>query len=267
MGRWLPVIGLLVLAYAAICAFVFFRQRQMLYFPAHVSEAVLASEARAVGLSRWLNAEGQPIGWTAAGDASIPPILICHGNAGHAVDRIDIVRRLRAAGIGAAFFILDYPGFGSRAGTLSEESLSAAAVEALRSLPSPAIVFGESLGAGVAAQAASHAPERVRGLILLTPFDSVVGAAAHHYPWLPVRFLVLDRFDSIRALRDFRAPIAVIIAEKDDTTPPEGGQRLFNSLTGPKKLWLVPGAGHNGTLDGLSDAQWLDIWQFVTSQQ
>lgn len=266
MGRWLSVIGLLALAYAAVCAFVFFRQRQMLYFPARISESVLAGEARAVGLSRWHDANGKAIGWTAAGDASLPPILIFPGNAGHAVDRIDVVRRLRAAGIGAAFFILDYPGFGSREGTPSEESLSAAAVDALRALPSPAVVFGESLGSGVASQAALRAPDRVRGLILLTPFDSIVGAAAHHYPWLPVRLLVLDRFDSIRALRDFRSPTAVIIAEQDDTTPPEGGKRLFNSLTGPKQLWLVPGAGHNDTLNDLSDAQWRDIWQFVTSQ-
>ncbi|MFA7343638.1 MAG: alpha/beta fold hydrolase [Terrimicrobiaceae bacterium] len=108
------------------------------------------------------------------------------------------------------------------------------------------VVVGESLGTGVAAQAAKMRPDKVRGIILITPFESMVSAAAHHYPWLPVRLLLLDRFDSPAALKKFPGPVAIIVADADDTTPPDGARRLFAALAGPKKLWEVTPTSRTG---------------------
>jgi len=258
------LVWILIGGYLLLCLFVFFRQRQMLYFPGQAGEVQMVDDAKRLGFLRWLDKGGQAIGWRIPGDAGGPPLLILQGNAGNALGRAGMVQRLRAAGIGVDVFVLDYPGFGSRAGTPTEQSLTEAALSALDALPDPPVILGESLGSGVAAQVAARAGARLRGLILLTPFDSIVAVARHHYPWLPVTLLVADRFDSVQALRDFTQPVAVIVGGKDATTPPAGAMRLFESLKAPKQLWTVPDADHNEPLWDLTDAQWQDVWTFVT---
>jgi len=250
--------------YFFVCAYLFVIQRQKLYYPKVRTEAEMAEGARAAGLERWRDPAGTPIGWQTRDGEGGAPILIFHGNGGNALDRVSLIGHLREAGISQRIHILDYPGFGSRPGTPKQTNLTAAACAALESMPSPPVVIGESLGTGVAAQAVSRNPEKVRGVILLVPFDSMANAAAFHYPQLPVRYLLLDRYDSVAALRNFRKPIAVIVAEKDDTTPPEGGLRLFQSLPGPKELRLIPDAGHGDTPWMLGPSGWRDIWRFVS---
>ena len=263
----LRLMVLVLAGYAAVCLLLFFKQRQMLYHPGCASEADMLAAAREAGLLRWFDAKGSPIGWMTAGGSTNPPVLLLHGNAGNAVNRSWLVGRLGQAGIDARFYILDYPGYGSRPGSPSESSLAAAAVDALDALPAPAVLLGESLGTGVAAQVAARRPDRVRGLILVTPFDSMARAAAHHYPALPVAWLILDRFDSVSALKNFAKPVALVVAECDGTTPPDGGRRLAGSLPGPKKLWTVSGADHNAAAAGMSDQEWRDVWHFVSANQ
>lgn len=220
--------------------------------------------ASAAGLVRWIDRTGAPIGWMTPAGPDGPPVLILQGNGGNPLGRSALIAQLRHAGIDAQFFILDYPGYGSRAGNPSQAALTAAAAGALDALPAPAVVLGESLGTGVAAQAAALRPDRVRGLILVTPFDSMTNAAAHHYPWLPVGILLIDRFDSVAALKGFDKPVAVIVAGQDGTTPPEGGFRLARSLGDSGRLWTVPDAGHNDAGASLSDREWREVWEFAS---
>lgn len=252
--------------YLLVCLLFFFRQRSMLYFPEVVSESVLLAQAEGQGFVPWRNGEGKLIGWRTAAGVGDTGIVLFHGNAGNAQGRRSLIQRLRQAGIDAPVYVLEYPGFGSRDGTPTQESLTDAAVEALRSFQRPVVVFGESLGTGVASQAAARVPEKVRGLILLTPFDSIVGAAAAHYPFLPVGMIVLDRFDSVSALADFTKPVAVIAGGRDETTPPEGARRLAGSLKQAGRLWFVPEGDHGSTTWGLSDAEWRAVWAFVTGR-
>lgn len=255
-----------VLVYLGICLYVFFRQRAMLYHPEAVSEETMHGIARANGCSRWNDASGNPLGWaTDAGDAG-NPVLILHGNAGHALNRVSLIAKLREAGVTSKVYLTDYPGYGSSPGHPDEAGLTAAATAALGALPFPAIVVGESLGTGVAAQAAARLPEKIRGLVLITPFDSMTTAAARHYPWLPVSALLVDRFDSVKALAKFTGPVAILAAANDETTPPALGKRLFDSLPGPKKLWIVPHADHNSAAFELPDSEWRALWNFVSSK-
>ena len=176
---------------------------------------------------------------------------------------MSLIERLRAAGAMGRIHVADYPGYGSAPGKPSQRSLTETAQRTLDALPGRVIVVGESLGTGVAAQGAASRPEKVRGLILITPFESMTAAAAHHYPWLPIRALLLDRFDSAAALKKFPNPVALIVADGDDTTPPDGARRLFAALTGPKKLWVVKNAGHNEAASNLPDGEWREVWKFV----
>ncbi|MEI6070944.1 MAG: alpha/beta fold hydrolase [Verrucomicrobiae bacterium] len=263
LGRGLLV---LALAYLGICFYIFLRQRSMLYHPEPLPEEQMLALARTRGLSRWADSSGRLIGWVTPGGSSARPVLILQGNAGNALDRDSLIAKIREADAGAKIFLVDYPGYGSAPGRPDQESLTAAAVAALDSLPGPALVVGESLGTGIAAQTAARRPEKIRGLVLITPFDSMTAAAAHHYPWLPVGLLLFDRFNSIKALDVFARPVAFLIAENDTTTPPEGARKLFESLTGPKKIWWVPGTDHNNAFSDLPPAQWRDLWDFVSSE-
>lgn len=259
------ILLLVVLGYLLVCAYVFFRQRAMLYHPQTVPEEQMLEAARGLGVSRWLDKTGNPLGWMTPDGTEETPVLIFHGNAGTALDRTVLIEKLRDAGVESRIFVVDYPGYGSAPGTPSQQNLVAAGVKALQALPDRAIVVGESLGTGVAAQVAEKCPGKIQGLLLITPFDSMVSAASHHYPWLPVGLLLLDRFDSIRALEQFSSPVAVVLAENDDTTPPDGARRLFEGLHGPKKLWAVKGTGHNGVISTLSAEEWHEIRDFLAS--
>lgn len=252
-------------AYLGLCLYVFFRQRSMLYHPEIMPEAAMHRIASDRGLGRWHDSSGHPLGWaTEEGDME-SPVLILQGNAGNALDRTPLIAKLREAGVTSKIYLPDYPGYGSAPGQPDQESLTASAVAALAALPCPAIVVGESLGTGIAAQAVARHPENIRGLVLITPFNSMTAAASHHYPWLPVSALLLDRFDSVRALEKFPGPVAIVVGEADETTPPGLGRSLFDSLSGPKKLCSVPNADHNSAAFDLPASEWHNLWTFVSS--
>ena len=254
---------LAALGYLLVCLYVFVRQRAMLYHPQAVSEEQMAQRAHEAGMSRWLDKNGKPLGWMTGGEAEEIPVVIFQGNAGNALDRLSLVERLRSAGARGRIRVADYPGYGSAPGKPTQRSLTESAHRALDALPGSAVVVGESLGTGVAAQAVAGRPGKVRGLILITPFESMTAAAAHHYPWLPVRALLLDRFDSAAALKTFPGPVAIIVADDDETTPPDGARRLFASLRGPKMLFGVKNAGHNEASSNLPADEWREVWMFV----
>ncbi len=258
------VLLLAALGYLLICLYVFLRQRTMLYHPQAVSEEQMLQQAHEVGMSRWLDKGGKPLGWKTGGDADEIPVVIFQGNAGNALDRTSLIERLRVAGATGRIHVADYPGYGSAPGKPTQRSLTETAQRALDAMPGSAVVVGESLGTGVAAQGAANCPGKVRGLILVTPFESMSAAAAHHYPWLPVRALLLDRFDSAAALKKFPNPVAIIVGDDDETTPPDGARRLFAGLTGPKKLFEVKNAGHNEAASNLPDNEWREVWNFVS---
>lgn len=256
---------LAAVGYFLVCLFVFFRQRTMLYYPQSIPGDQMAREAREVGMTRWMDQDGNPLGWMTSGDSAAIPVIIFQGNSGNALGRMSLIENLRGAGATGRIHVAEYPGYGSAPGNPSQKSLTELALRAVEALPGRPIVVGESLGTGVASQAAARLPEKIRGMILITPFDSMVSAAAHHYPWLPVQLLLIDRFDSVRALKNFPNPVAIVLGEQDETTPPEGGRRLFSGLPGPKKLWEAKGAGHNDAASSLKPAAWRDIWMFVSS--
>jgi len=157
------------------------------------------------------------------------------------------------------------------AGDLGEKSLVADAERTIalaqRSYGGPLLVIGESLGAGVAAAASAAQRERVDGLLLITPWDRLEEVAAHHYPLLPVRWLLRDRYDSVAHLASFGRPVLVAVAAGDTIVPPQFGRALYAALAEPKRLAVIAGAEHNDWFSRLDDAWWRQAVDFLLADK
>ena len=105
------------------------------------------------------------------------------------------------------------------------------------------VVFGRSLGSGVAVQLA--ASRRVAAVVLVSPFDSLRSIARKQYPIVPVSLLLRHPFDSLAQAAGIEAPLLVIAGDEDDLIPSEYSQRLYDAWLDPKRWVLVPGADHN----------------------
>ena len=142
--------------------------------------------------------------------------LMMHGNAGQAADRDYVLPHLSAKD---SLYVMEYPGYGSRQGSPSAKSLNEAAVEAYRLLrgqhpDTPICVLGESVGSGPACHLADEKPPPDK-IVLVVPFDSLVSVAAEHFPFLPVRLMLRDRWDNVAALKNYKGPVDVFGAVND----------------------------------------------------
>jgi hypothetical protein len=172
-------------------------------------------------------------------------VLILYGNGSCAVNcarYADDIQNVAPLDV----FILEYPGYGDRNGTPTQESLTQAADIGLGMLPTnqPIYLVGESLGTGVAAHLASADPDKIAGVMLLSPFDSLTDIAQYHMPVFPVHLILMDRFKSEDALRRYHGPVGVTVDGRDQVVPEKFGLRLYNDYTGPKRLWEFPQSGH-----------------------
>jgi len=252
------VLRVALLAYAGLCLFMMGCQRRLMYFPTQGSENDVRAFAQARGFAPWHDAEGRIIGWKPATDSTPrdDALLVFHGNGGMASHRDYL-----AVGFAPHFDVrvVEYPGYGAREGKSSEKNFRAAAVEALEALEREragrVFVAGESLGSGVAAWLAGAYPDRVAGAVMITPFDSAVAVARNHYPFLPVRLLMRDRYESIRHLESYRGPVAVLIAGRDEVVPAHHGHAFYDAYGGPKRLWLQERSTHN-VMDYAPGASW-----------
>lgn len=242
-------------------------QRTMIYHPVRYAAGALDSVALGQNLKPWLNQEGKTIGWQrSAPAAAAAQVLIVHGNAGSALDRADFARGLQCAGP-INVFILEYPGYGDRLGKPSQTSLLQAAREAFQLLTNsgPLYVIGESLGTGVAAYLAGTFPEAVSGLLLFCPYNNLTDVAKYHtMRLLPVNLLLRDRFPSDQWLQTYRGPVGILLAIEDRVVPARFGRRLYAGYSGPKKLWELPGAGHNDVFVR-PEEWWQEVFDFWKS--
>jgi pimeloyl-ACP methyl ester carboxylesterase len=247
-------------------------QRQLIYFPSKAGEQDLLPQAARIGVRVWRDENGSAIGWRPAVERSaLKRMLVFHGNAGYALDRAYFVSGLQALGDEWDVFLFEYPGYGARKGRPSAATFKTAAAQALESLmradARPIFLIGESLGSGVASFLAGTFPEQVAGLLLVTPFSSLADLAAHHYPFLPVRTLLSERYDSVEALSRYHGPVAFLLAGHDEVVPTKLSRQLYDSYTGPKWLRVEAGAGHNSLSYNPGAAWWSEVTKFLTSHQ
>ena len=243
-----------------LVALVLFQDR-LLYLPAKAPLAQLL----APGLLAWPGeAEFRGLLAEPAGNAR-GTVLVFHGNAGHAGHRSYYAAQLAALGFRTV--LVEYPGYGPRAGSPGEAAIVDDAVATLalarQSFPGPIVLLGESLGAAVAAAAAARHAGAVHGLILITPWDRLENVAAHHYPWLPVRTLLRERYDSAAGLAGWSAPVLVVVAAQDEIVPAGLGRALFDALPGPKHRIEIAGASHNDWPTRVDSRWWREATDFA----
>ncbi len=174
-------------------------------------------------------------------------VLVAPGNGGNRASRAGFAEELSRRGL--AVLLMDYRGYGGNPGDPSEDGLAAdadAAVRALEDLGYPAqqtLYFGESLGSGVvAALQARHPPA---GMVLRSPFTELADVGAHHYPWLPVRTLLRDRFPVVEHLATSDVPVTVIYGDRDSVVPSELSARVADNAPSLAERVVFAGADHN----------------------
>jgi uncharacterized protein len=251
--------------YLLVCAGCAGFQRKMIYFPPVLDSAKVDRLGTSAKLERWNDSSGRPIGWKRLSPANNAQgqVLILHGNGngafqcGHYVDVLQQVAPLDV-------FIVEYPGYSDRSGAPNERSLDTSADEEFLSLStnSPVYLVGESLGTGVATWLAGAHPDRVAGIVLLAPFNSLTDVAQYHAPILPVHLMLVDRFPAEKYLRTYHGPIAVLVGGEDQVVPEKFGHRLYDRYDGPKRLWEFPGGNH-GTVMIQPPEVWEQIIDFL----
>ncbi len=239
--------------YALVIALLYIVQRSLLYHPDQTVPDPAASGVPEMTALRIPTDDGLELlaWWRAPRDARTPVLMVLHGNAGHIGERAEKVRLYLDAGYGV--LLLSYRYNAGTGGEPSEADLFADARAGMAFLkregvPDDRIVlYGESLGSGVAVKMAVEYP--VGALVLEAPYSSMADMAQHHYWYVPARWLVRDRFDSMSRIGRVSVPILVIHGEEDTVIPPKFGRRLFEQAPEPKQAHFLLEALHNDLLD------------------
>ena len=239
--------------YLVVLGAVFVMQRSLIY-PAGkaVPDAALAAAAGMRTVTTRTTDGLDLVHWyRPPADDSAPVLVVFHGNAGTIADRVPKLVELMKAGFG--LLLSGYRGYGGNPGQPSEEAFSADARILLDWLagegvpPERTVFYGESLGTGVAVKMATERP--AAAVILEAPYTSVAEVAQARFWFLPARWLVLDKWDSLSRITRINAPLLIVHGLRDRTIPTRYGRRLFDAAVEPKELLLVENGGHNDLYD------------------
>ena len=250
-GVW-KMLMVFAAAYAASLVLVFLLQPRLVYFPMQGRYST-TPQARGLAFERLTlpTDDGEQLAaWWIPALASVPAhgtVLLFHGNAGTIEHRIDYAAMFAAMGYHT--LLVDYRGYGESSGSPSEQGTYRDAAASWRWLtqsrgvkPADIVLFGESLGGGVATWLAAR--EQPRALILASTFTSVPALGAQVYPWLPVRWLARIHYDNLANLERISAPLLIAHSPADDIIPYAHGQRLYAAAQQPKAMLDLAG-GHN----------------------
>lgn len=243
--KWLILFA--VTAYVALVALMYVSQRSLMFFPDTVRyppASVGLPRAEEVVLS---TADGeQLLAWHVPPQEGKPVVLYFQGNGGGLNLRADRFRQLVSDGTG--LLALNYRGYGGSTGSPSEKGLIADGTVlydfAASHYPADRIVlWGESLGTGVAVALAAERP--VSRVILESPYTSIADLASSIYWFAPVRLLIKDPFYSDARIGNVTAPVLVLHGVNDNIVPIKYGEQLYGLVRAPKRFVRLAGAGHN----------------------
>lgn len=221
-------------------------QRRLIYLPTG-TVAPIADVLPGWSEANIATADGlELLAWYSPPQAEEPVVVVLPGNAGNRSDRAPLGASLADEGFGV--LLVEYRGYGGNPGHPSEAGLALDARAATSFVAEQApghdvILFGESLGAAVAVGLAADEPPVA--LVLRSPFTSLADAAAEHYPFLPVRALLRDRYPSHERIGEVQVPVLVIAGTADSIVPPAQSRSIYDLAPGPKQLLMVEAADHN----------------------
>lgn len=246
-------------AYLVVAVAIMVLQRRLIYQPD--ARRTTPDAEGLYGVRAWLIPTYDRetlVAWYQEAQPGFPTFLYFHGNAGWVELRNERLNELARRGFGV--LMPSYRGYGGSTGQPSEASnVSDARVvyDALRSRGVAArdiIVFGESLGTGVATQLA--ASKVVAGLVLDSPYTSMTDLAQRNYPWLPVRYLLWDHYETIRHIKRVTIPVLVLHGDADALVPVSMGIAVHGAAISPKTLRVYHGAPH---LEHVSQGSFDDV--------
>jgi len=242
--RWLLISGVCV--YTLFVGMLYVMQRSMLYHPTatRISPADAGlPEAQEIELT---TSDGEKlIAWHVPPRGDKPVVIYFHGNAEIVPWRAERHRATIADGTG--LIALNFRGYGGSTGTPTEEGLhrdaaAAYAFAAARYPPRRIVLWGHSLGTGIAVRLASE--KAVGKLILEAPYSSTVDVAASLFPYVPVRWLMKDQLRSDQRIGSIHVPLLIMHGVKDDVISILFGERLFALANEPKRFVRYDKGGH-----------------------
>jgi uncharacterized protein len=235
------------LIYLIILTITYLFQRNLLYHPAENNysgdkisvsiEKVKINTQDGINLLSWYHNKDSNLYKT---------ILFLHGNAGSLENRIYKINHFKDIKIN--FLLLSWRGFNGNKGTPSEAGLYEDARTAIRWLKSKGIkenniiIYGESLGTGVAIEIGQG--KKFAGIILESPFTSMIDAGKEKYPFLPIRFLLKDKYESNKKIKNIKSPILVMHGKVDKIVPFYMGKKIYDLANDPKYSYFTEYDNH-----------------------
>ena len=269
-GTILPLLGTGLAIFVGLCAVLYLLQEQLIFLRPQLSDDARHAVQLLRGTTeiRITTHDGTRLhGWLrhTAAEEQRPGLLIYFGgNAEEVSGQMHDAPMLAPWSLAA----VNYRGYGLSEGRPSEAALTVDALAIYDGLAKRddirsdrIVVFGRSLGSGVAVPLAASRP--VRAVVLVSPFDSLRSIARKQYPIVPVSALLKHPFDSQAHAPNIEAPLLVLAAEDDDLIPPSYSRRLHDAWSGPKRWTLIPGMDHNDI--HTRPEYWTTIREFLAS--
>jgi fermentation-respiration switch protein FrsA (DUF1100 family) len=255
--RVLVALVVVVAVMATLTGALWAVQRRLVYLPDTSPMPPAASVLPGAGDVELTTADGLRLGawWLPAADPQAPAVLVAQGNGGARDLRVPLARALAAEGLSVLLF--DYRGYGGNPGSPSEEGLARDVRAARQWLVDEAgvdqgrlLYYGESLGCAVVTELAVEHPPA--GLVLRSPFTDLAAVGQVHYPFLPVRALLRDRYPVAEGIARVQAPTIVVYGSADAIVPPSQSRAVAEAAADLRELVEVAGADHNdrALLDG-----------------
>jgi len=259
------VVRPVLIAYLVVVVAAMFFENSLIYFPSPYPEGYWSPAGLDFEDAWFQSADGTQLhGWYVPQENARAAVLFCHGNAGNIAYRVGILKMLHER-VGVSVFIFDYRGYGRSAGTPNEAGIMADARAARAWLAarekiaeSDVVLMGESLGGAVAVDLAAR--QGARALVLESTFTSAPDMAGYHYPWLPVRWAMQTRLDSLGKIGDYHGPLLMAHGDADTIVPIQLGRRLFEAASEPKQFIVLSGHDHN---DGMPAEYYDAVREFL----
>ncbi len=243
----LQIILFIFFIYFLILVFLYFYQRNLLYHPNenNYSEDRISVEIENVKIKTSDNIE--LLGWYHEKNLKdFKTLIFFHGNAGSLENRIHKLNHFRDMNIN--FLIIAWRGFSGNKGNPSEQGLYEDGKSAIDWLIKKGvseknlILYGESLGTGVATHLAQN--KNYAGVILETPFTSMIDAAKKFYPYIPVKLLLKDKFENYKKIKNINSPILIMHGEVDQLVPFSMGKKIYEIANKPKYSYFTKYDNH-----------------------
>ena len=241
-----------IFIYLIIIAYMYLNQRKLLYLPSENNylddqidfnfKEVFIDVEKKLKLKSWLIENDLKNKKT---------LVFFHGNAGNLSNRIYKLNQLSKLDLN--IIILAWRSFSGNEGEPSEQNLYNDAKKTIEWLNSRGvknknmILYGESLGTGIAVELSQT--NQFGGIILESPFTSMTNAAKNIYPWLPVKYLLKDKYDSEKKIKNLQIPILIMHGKKDNIVPFKMGEKLYDLANNPKFFYFTENDDHMMTFD------------------